>query len=159
MKTRPFCSFPINIWRTKLCKMQGRFQNWVLKCWWKTNPVPWSLPAWWRWEAQPCGEGKLAPLLSSPPANLSSWLLYITLELLPFNTLEQQWIACSQPINSSETKEKHLLLFFLMEAIFWLMAFFCEYAEIAPKMYCSLQHITTCAYCCHFLFSFFLVQK
>lgn len=47
--------------------------------------------------------------------------------------------------------------FFLMEAIFWLMAFFCEYAEIAPK--CVDLFNIYCAYCCHFLFSFFLIQK
>ena len=64
------------------------------------------------------GEGKRAPLLSPPSANLGS-------SLLPYNNLEQHWIACSQPTNTSETKEKHLppLFFnggyFLVDGIFF----------------------------------------
>lgn len=98
-KTRPFCSFSINIWRTKLCKMEEGFQKWIPGYQWKTCKS-WPLPAQWRWAAgrrpmglSPCGRWKTHFHL------LPDQLRHLT-ALYLFNALKLHWIACSRPINN-----------------------------------------------------------
>lgn len=138
VKTRWFCSFPIYNWRIKFCKMQGRFQNRVLGCWWKTSHVPCSLPARWGWPVQPCGlspwEGEIAPLLSPPLIALHHpWTTAVSYLGTALDCLFSAY-------KLFRDKRKTPPPLFLNEGYFLVESSFCKYVQIASK-FIPLFHI------------------
>lgn len=112
---------------------------------------------WRGWAVQPSGFAPLRkakyPLPISFPRPISAADCF-TLELLLFNTIEQHWIACSQPINHSEIKEKHLPLCFLMKAIFWLTAVFANMYKLLQNTLLSSTYHNMCLQLPHSFFLF-----
>lgn len=137
--------------------MQGRFRNRVLGSWRKTNRVHWSLAgvgSTTQWVC-PLEEGKIASLLSPSPGQSQQLIaLHHPWTTTLFNTIEQHWIACSQPINHPEIKEKHLPLCFLMKAIFWLTAVFANMYRLLQNTLLSSTYHNMCLQLPHSFFLF-----